>query len=166
MKEALEKIGNYNLFNYLLPGCVFSAIAEHYQLLVVHQEETISNLFIFYFVGLVISRVGSLLVEPALKKIKLIKFQDYTDFVRASENDPKIEMLSETNNMYRTLSAMFACLGLLKIWASISSWIGLREQVVQWSAITGGLVLFIMSYRKQSRYVGARIAGASKPIIQ
>jgi hypothetical protein len=55
VKDLLEKIGAYNLFNYLLPGCVFAVIAEHYKLLVIRQGETISDLLIFYFVGLVIT---------------------------------------------------------------------------------------------------------------
>ncbi len=53
MKEVLDKLGTYNLFNYLLPGCVFSVICENYKLLAIRQGETISNFFIYYFVGLI-----------------------------------------------------------------------------------------------------------------
>ncbi|MBE2284044.1 MAG: hypothetical protein IAE77_11355 [Prosthecobacter sp.] len=162
MKEALEKLGTYNLFNYLLPGCVFSVIAEHFKLLTIRQGETISDLFIFYFVGLVISRIGSLIVEPALKKVGVIKFGAYDDFVKASATDPKIEVLSEVNNMYRTLAAMFASLALLKLWTILSTRISLCDQTVQWCAIVGGTTLFIVSYRKQSAYVATRVSVASK----
>ena len=161
MKEALEKLGTYNLFNYLLPGCVFSCIAEHYKLLTIRQGETIADLFVFYFVGLVISRLGSLIVEPALKKAGIIKFGAYADFVKVSASDPKIEVLSEVNNMYRTLAAMFASLALLKFWTSLSARVGICSEVAQWFAIIGGLFLFIVSYRKQSAYVASRITAAS-----
>lgn len=158
MKEALEKLGTYNLFNYLLPGCVFSAIAEHYKLLTIRQGETITDLFIFYFVGLVISRVGSLIVEPALKKAGIIKFGAYADFVKASASDPKIEVLSEVNNMYRTLAAMFVSLALLKLWTKLSARLRMCDEAAQWCAVLGGLILFLVSYRKQSAYVASRVS--------
>jgi hypothetical protein len=161
MKDALEKLGTYNLFNYLLPGCVFSVIAEHYKLLTIRQGETIADLFIFYFVGLVISRVGSLILEPALKKVGAIKFGAYADFVKASASDPKIELLSEVNNTYRTLAAMFASLALLKLWTLTSSWLSLGVAFSQWGTIIAGLLLFIVSYRKQSTYVTSRVSHAT-----
>lgn len=160
MKEALEKLGTYNLFNYLLPGCVFSVIAEHFKLLTIRQGETISDLFIFYFVGLVISRIGSLIVEPSLKKTGVIKFGAYADFVKASASDPKIELLSEVNNMYRTLAAMFASMALLKLAAAVSSRLGLCDQTLQWLSIACGSLLFVVSYRKQSAYVASRVSNA------
>lgn len=165
MKEALEKLGTYNLFNYLLPGCVFSVIAEHFKLLTIRQGETISDLFIFYFVGLVISRIGSLTVEPVLKKIGVIKFGAYADFVKASASDPKIEVLSEVNNMYRTIVAVFASLGLLKLGVALSSRFGLSDQSAQWCAIVAGAVLFIVSYKKQSAYVAKRVSTISDKLI-
>jgi hypothetical protein len=165
VKDLLEKIGAYNLFNYLLPGCVFAVIAEHYKLLVIRQGETISDLLIFYFVGLVISRVGSFFIEPVLKKTGIIKFGAYADFVKASACDLKIEVLSEANNMYRTLSAMFASLALLKLWAMLSAWVGVSGEITHWCAILGGLALFIVSYRKQSAYVSARVASATQRLV-
>ncbi len=165
MKDVLEKLGSYNLFNYLIPGCVFTVLAEHFGLLKARYEETIVSLIIFYFIGLVISRVGSLLIEPVLKKTGIIKFGTYADFVKASASDPKIEVLSEANNMYRTLSAMFASLALLKLWTMLSAWVGVSSEIAQWCAILGGLALFIVSYRKQSAYVSARIASATQQLV-
>ena len=165
MKEALEKLGTYNLFNYLLPGCVFSVIAEHFKFLTIRQGETISDLFIFYFVGLVISRIGSLIVEPALKKIGVIKFGAYTDFVKASASDPKIEVLSEVNNMYRTLAAMFVSLAVLKLWKLLSTWLCLNEGIAEWCALVAGLLMFTVSYRKQSSYVAARVSAVSQRLV-
>lgn len=162
MKEALEKLGTYNLFNYLIPGCVFSVIAEHYRLLAIRQGETISDLFIFYFVGLLISRVGSLVIKPLLEKIGFIKPDVHADYIKASASDPKLDVLSESNNMYRTLAAMFAALALLKLWALLSARLGVSSEAAQWSAILGGFLLFIVSYRKQNAYVCARVASATQ----
>lgn len=165
MKDVLEKLGSYNLFNYLIPGCVFTVIAEHFGLLKAQNEETIVSLIIFYFIGLVISRVGSLLVEPCFKKTGLIKYGLYSDFVKAASIDTKIEVLSEANNMYRTFCAMFASLALLKVWTLFAARIGVGSETSQWFAIFGGLILFAISFKKQSSYITSRVSEATKTVI-
>ena len=102
MKELLDKLSSYNIFNYLLPGILFSVIASKVTELNLIQSDIVIGVFLYYFVGLIISRLGSLIVEPILKKVKFLKFAEYTDFVKVSEKDKKLEILSESNNMYRT----------------------------------------------------------------
>ena len=121
MKELLDKISSYNLFNVLLPGILFAVIAKAFTPYLFIQENIIVGAFVYYFIGSVISRFGSLIIEPLLKKIKFLKFADYKDFVSASKEDPKIDILSETNNMYRTFCSMFVLLLLLKLYAFIES---------------------------------------------
>ena len=77
------------------------------------------GLFLYYFIGLIISRIGSLILEPFLKLIKFVRFADYEDYVMASKSDPKIDLFSEQNNMYRTLCSLFIMLILFKIFDSI-----------------------------------------------
>ena len=84
MKDILEKISSYNLFNYLLPGVLFVVILEKFTTYSFVQENLIVGAFVYYFAGLVISRFGSLIVEPLLRKISFLKFADYEDFVSAS----------------------------------------------------------------------------------
>ena len=67
MKELLDKLSSYNLFNYLFPGILFVTIAKETTSLDLLQENIITGVFLYYFIGLVISRVGSLLIEPLLK---------------------------------------------------------------------------------------------------
>src|SRR3989344_7954495 len=102
MKDILDKITSYNLFNYLLPGVLFVAILDKFTSYSLTQENLLIGAFVYYFIGLVISRFGSLIVEPFLKSVSFLKFADYVDFVSASKIDSKIEDFSEVNNMYRT----------------------------------------------------------------
>ena len=57
----------------------------------------------YYFIGLIIIRIGSLAIEPALKRIRFVKFTSYTEFVKALKSDSKIDILSEINNYLRSL---------------------------------------------------------------
>jgi hypothetical protein len=90
MKEILEKISSYNLFNYLLPGTVFvfvlAKISEHNFI----QKDLLIGAFLYYFIGLIISRIGSVIIEPLLKKWNFLKFAEYSDFVIYSKKDDKI----------------------------------------------------------------------------
>ena len=102
MNEILNKISSYNLFNNLFPGVLFVVIADYFTSFSFTQSDIVSGLILYYFIGLLISRVGSLIVEPFLKWTKLLKFADYHKYVAASKTDPTIEILSEINNTYRT----------------------------------------------------------------
>ena len=101
MEKLLDKLSSYNLFNYLLPGIIFSILLEKITDYSIIHKDIMIEAFLAYFIGLIISRISSLAVEPILQKIKFVKFSDYKDFVLASESDKKIELFSETNN--RTL---------------------------------------------------------------
>lgn len=157
MKEILDKISSYNLFNYLLPGVLFAVIADTLTGYSFFQEYLIITAFVVYFIGLVISRFGSLILEPILRKLTFLKFVDYPSYVSASNKDPKIELLSEVNNMYRTLSSTLVLIVFLKIWELTElKWSGLKL----WSPyilIVLLMIMFFYSYRKQTEYVVKRV---------
>jgi amino acid permease len=115
------------------------------------------GVFVYYFVGLIVSRFGSLIIEPFLKKIKFLNFSDYKDFLKASAKDGKIEILSEENNMYRTFIATFLLLGLVKLYYFIANkWTFLNENS-DWILILLIIGMFLFSYRKQTNYITKRI---------
>ncbi len=161
MKELLDKISSYNLFNYLFPGILFVVILSkftHYSLV---QENLVLGVFVYYFVGLIISRVGSLIVEPFLKKVKFLMFADYAEFVKASRADAKIDVLSEENNMYRTLIAMLLSLVAVRVYEAfaIRFQIGDRTSITILTLVL--LFMFLFAYRKQTEYITKRIKSAA-----
>ncbi len=157
MKELLDKISSYNLFNYLLPGVLFVIILDKFTTYSFVQDNLIIGAFVYYFVGLVISRFGSLVIEPILKKNHFLKFADYTNFVSASKKDLKIEILSEINNMYRTLFSMFVLLLLFSAYQSFELKFPNLGQWNPYIVIILLLVMFLFSYRKQTEYIKKRI---------
>lgn len=162
MKELIDKLTSYNIFNYLFPGVLFAGFGSHYTQYAFILDNIVIGVFVYYFYGLVISRIGSLIIEPSLKKIKFVRFVPYPQFVAASKVDEKIEVLSETNNMYRSLISVFVCLLLTKTYSQIEIayvWISGYAQNI---GIVALLVLFVFSYRKQTEYIASRISGTSK----
>lgn len=157
MKDIIDKISSYNIFNYLFPGVLFVVIAKHLTDYDFIQEDNLLGAFLYYFIGMVISRFGSVIIEPFLKKIKLLKFREYKKYVSASKKDTKIELLSEVNNTYRTLNSMMVLLLLLKLYNTLSTKYGFDNSVSLITLTILIFVLFIFSYRKQTNYITKRI---------
>lgn len=116
MKDLLDKLSSYNIFNHLFPGIVFVAIIEKATEYSFLQDNIVIGVFVYYFIGLVISRFGSLVLEPILKFTKFVRFADYSDFLAASKEGPKMELLSEVSNMYRTISSLLISIVFLKLY--------------------------------------------------
>lgn len=160
MEAFLTKLSSYNFINYIFPGVVFKyfcTVILNIELL--NQCTEIEKLFIYYFIGLCISRVGSLILEPFVKWIKFIKYAPYTDYLAAKEKDKDINILLEVVNTYRTLVALFLILMIICIYIKLKC-----VNLYNCSYICEGLftsvlfsICFLVAYRKQVKYIKMRI---------
>lgn len=163
MNDLLAKISSYNIFNYLFPGALFVVVAERMGIVALPQLDIITRLLIYYSAGLGISRVGSLILEPALLWTRFVKYSEYSDYVTACDADPKIVTLVEASNTFRTIAAGALC--LLVAWPVSTM---ARKGVI---APTMGtllslllvLVVFLASFRKQVGFVKKRVARRCPP---
>lgn len=162
MKDLLDKLSSYNLFNYLLPGTLFAVAAEHISEVSFTHENIIINFFIFYFIGLVISRLGSLVVEPVLTRTKFLKSAPYKDFIRACDHDSKIEVLSEQNNMYRTLCTLFVVLPAFNGFDVVATHVGLTPTTTLLFAFGILAALFAVAYRKETSFIKKRVEALTR----
>ena len=92
-----------------------------------------------------------------MKKCKFIVEAPYPEYVKAVKKDSKIDILSETNNYFRTLLAgaillftIYLCMNLETIWGwLISNW--------RWIALACSIILFLFAFRNQTDYVRKRV---------
>ena len=156
METFFEKISSYNIVNYMLPGAIFSIFSEKWVGYNIIHENVLYALFVVYFIGLVISRIGSVAIEPLLKKIKFVKFTSYENYVKQERKDQKIKILSEHNNMFRTLLTTMILLILSKAYKllSVKFCFSQYDNII---LLVGLLVLFLFSYRKQTLYINKRV---------
>ena len=157
MKDILDKLTSYNMFNYLFPGVLFVIIAKSTTDYNFVQEDNLLGAFLYYFIGMTVSRFGSVIIEPLFKKMKFLKFRDYKEYVVASKQDTKIELLSEVNNTYRTLNSMMFLLLILKLYnfCSIKFELSYTFSLICLTMLT--TILYLFSYRKQTNYITKRI---------
>lgn len=157
MKTFIDKLSSYNLFNYLFPGIIFAVISEKITPYSFLQDDIVVGIFVYYFIGLIVSRFGSLVAEPILIKVKFLKFATYDDYVKVSQKDSKVELLSEVNNMYRTISSLFILLFILKLYSLVEYNYPIIEHSRFLILISILLIIFLFSYRKQTIYITNRI---------
>lgn len=157
MGEFIKKISSYNIFNYLFSGIIFCAIVERFTQYKIMQNDIFTYIFICYFIGLSISRVGSLILEPMLIKFNILKSYDYKDYLETSKNDNEIKIFLEIANMYRTFLSMFIVFSIVKIYEFISIKYEINSTIVKIFFTVGFIVLFLCSYIKQSKYIVNRI---------
>ncbi|MBY3447449.1 hypothetical protein GFL54_24890 [Rhizobium laguerreae] len=157
MNDLFAKISSYDLFNNLIPGAVFLFFLSAAGIYDLNVQSIVGHLVIYYFVGLVISRVGSILIEPLLKLSGMVKYDRYEDFIDASSKDSKILTLLESSNLYRTILALMLVCVIALSWGKVTSYLPFSPRV--WGIILCVSVagLFLLSYRKQNAFIRKRV---------
>lgn len=159
--EALSvifgKISNYNILNNLIPGAILCVVFKYlvgYDLMTVG---TIELIIIFYFAGMINSRIGSLIVDWIMRITKFVSYRDHHLFLAAEQKDAKLNSLVEVNNMYRSIiSIAFTSLmvKLYHIGIDLSWEFG---NVSEWLLLLALLFLFAFAYKKQTKFIVNRI---------
>jgi hypothetical protein len=167
MGELAKQLSSYNLLNYLLTGVAFVVLAKAFTTFSFVQNDLAVGVFVYYLIGMIVSRVGSLVVEPTLQAIKIkgkkfIVFAPYEDFVVASSKNAKLEILSEENNVYRSVLAAILCVLLLRLVQAIEQWWPSATAANPWVLLAALLVLFVFAYWKQVGYIRKRVEAIVK----
>ncbi len=157
MEKFLEKIDEYNIFNYLLPGVIFTYLLKYYIGIDIFQENIVEMIFIYYFIGSIISRVGSIILESILIKIKFIYYTPNADYIKSSKKDKKINRLLTVNNVYRSFCAGSILLLILKIVKELILKYNIPQYIISTILIMMIALLYLFSYRKQTKYIVQRI---------
>lgn len=156
LAALLGKISNYNILNNLIPGAILCVVFKYLVGYDFMSVGTLELIVIFYFVGMINSRVGSLILEPFLKKVKWVTFRDHHSFVEAEQKDKKINSLVEVNNMYRSIISVAFMALLVKLYYSVEQHWDFGN-VSEWVLLVAILVLFAFAYKKQTKYIVSRI---------
>ena len=157
LKLIIDKLSQYNFLTNILPGTVLCIILKYlvgYDLI---PDDYCQAGIVFYFVGMVNSRVGSLVIEPILKAISWVKFAPYSEFLRAEKEDAKLTILSQENNVFRSyISLMFiSILGYIYKNCSLDLRLSLNNESLVLIVIL--FVLFLFAYKKQTSFVRKRV---------
>lgn len=163
MEKILSSIPVYNLLTNLIPGTVLAALLKF----CVEGCDIFSltnNIWILavilYFLGVINSRISSLVFEPLIKRLKIVKCSTHKDFTEAELKDTsgKLTQLSRMNNEYRSYLSVFALVLILKLTFLSSNAKEFVADYICWIILGLGVLLFLCSYRKQVSYITSRIS--------
>lgn len=158
IKLLMEKLSQYNFVTNILPGTILCVLLKYvigYDLFVT--EDWYLMGIVFYFVGMINNRFGSLFVERGLRKVKFVEFAPYGDFVETERKDKKIKTLSSENNAFRSYISKCVLLLLTSLFKLIADKIEWKDDCKGTFLILALLVLFLLSYQKQTSYIRKRI---------
>ena len=154
--KLIEKISTYQILNYMIPGSVLCVLLKYWVGYDLIAFSAVENVIIVYFVGMVNSRLSSLVLKKILKKTRFIKETERDDFIMAEKKDAKLTVLSDINNMFRAMANVM----LLLLVAYGMKYIGSIETFVldnfNWIAIGALFLLFLFSFREQTKVVKNR----------
>ncbi len=156
MNDLMAKISSYDIFNNLVPGAIFAFLLDRLGIATVGTPSIITDVVLFYFLGLIVSRIGSVLIDPILKLTGIIPKVDYPGFIDASQKDTKILTLLESRNLYRTIVTLLLVTLIayhVKGWAPTWMSDGWRTTIL----LAVLAVLFLLAYRKQNSFISRRV---------
>jgi mannose/fructose/N-acetylgalactosamine-specific phosphotransferase system component IID len=153
MENLVTKISSYDIINNLVPGGLTLCVFELLGFYSFDDMNVIILLFCCYVMGVIDSRVGSLVLEPIARRAGFLEWRDYSRYLDAEKRDKRIKGLQSIANMYRSLAGCF--LVILVIWVVRRLFVA--NTVVISIALILSFVLFLLSWRKQNLYIVGRI---------
>lgn len=157
MEKILEKISSYHIFNNLVPGYLFLIISSKILEKSLIMDNIIYSFFQAYFIGVIISRISSLIIGNAIKKIWKLKRESYGEYIKACKKDDKIEILNQDCNMYRSLCTLMIIEFILKILVVFKIQDLINKNILFLLILILLIIVFARSYVKQSNFISLRV---------
>ncbi len=156
MKEFIGALNAYHVLNFIVPGTLFAIILTNFSNINLLQEASLAGILLYYFIGMVLSRLGSLIFEPLLLNTKIITKYEFADYIKASCVDQNIATLLGVNNMYRSLFTMSLLLLFVFIFEpyDITNLRADKAVVVLLGVLT---LIFVFAWQKQHGLISRRI---------
>ena len=160
ISKLIDKISTYLLLNNVIPGVVYIVLIERLTSFKLQMSNIWINLVLYFYIGLVIGRVGSFVIEPFLKHIKKLKFVTYLEYIKAEQSDNLVRELSMISNMYRTYSALGFCvlitIAMDYVWMFVKKYTW-SKPILEVVICIILIFLFTSSFIKQNGYVSDRV---------
>ena len=145
MEKIISSIPVYNLLTNLIPGTVLAALLKF----CVEGCDIFSltnNIWILavilYILGIINSRISSLVFEPLIRMFKIVKCASHKDFTDAELKDISV----------------FSIVLVIKLSFLFSSAKNFITDNICWIILSLGVLLFLCAYRKQVSYITSRIS--------
>ena len=149
INSLFNKLSAYQLLSLMLPGASLLGTLKFIFTIDIKVNENIWwFLLASYVVGIILSRIGSLLIEEVFKKMGFIKGYNVGNYIAKRKEDDMVETLLSFANLYRSLCALSIVLiivTMVKGYGFCDYWHYFLLEVLL-------LLLFAFSFCKQYNY--------------
>ena len=156
IEKMVERISAYEFLNNIAPGVVYVVLVDRFTSFHVQTGNIWTDLVIIYFIGLVIGRIGSLVIGRILERAVKSDFVQHSEYIIAEKKDSSVRELSTICNMYRTYASVALCLFftllLNDIWPCIKGVVWVKQLLLLCACLIL-MIIFLMVSVKQTRYV-------------
>lgn len=156
-----DKLDAYDILANLIPGAALTYALHVSQFPTPDPKDWAAFLLVAFVVGVTTNRIGSIALDPLLRKISFLQQKDYEAFVAAEKKDPKLSTIVANHGLYRTFLTAGLLYGvlLMVMWALPDlDW---KSPIVVLLAVLAGLAVFAWALRKEDGYIHDRIEAAN-----
>ena len=155
-----DKLDAYNLVANLVPGAALTYALHLSEFPAPEPDSVIAFLLASFVAGVIVNRLGSLILDPALRspRLKFLKPKNYKSFVTSEREDPKLEILVANAGLYRTFFTAgliyFALLGL----DALAEELALAPKAMLMILALSALIVFLFALKKEDNYIHERLS--------
>lgn len=155
-----DKLDAYNLVANLVLGAALTYALHFSDFPTPPPSEIGAFLLVAFVAGVTANRLGSLILDPLLRRSSFLKPKDYRSFLTREKADQKLDALVANSGLYRT----FFTAGFLYLAALILSPITdeVSDRTIFTVFVVAGMMVFLFALRKEDGYIHSRI-DADKP---
>ena len=164
MDKIFESLNHYDIVTCLIPGIVFCQLIDWLYGTKFIEENTITLMIISYVFGIIVSRIGSIIIEPLCKVSKIIVMADYEQWRKAASQCEEVKTLTTKSTVYRSWVALMLIQIILLLIFPLSDFASNIGKCYLFFGQFIVLILLILSYRKQIDYVCKRVNGVMSDI--
>ena len=155
-----EKLDAYDVVANLVPGAALTYALHFSKFPTPAPTDWAAFLLVAFVAGVTTNRLGSLVIDPLLRRVKFLKPKKYDAFVASERTDKKLETLVANHGLYRTFfTAGLVYLVLNAVSVRFPS-VATASQLVFVLFVIAGMVVFLFAFRKEDGYIHTRITAA------
>jgi hypothetical protein len=157
-----EKLDAYDVVANLVPGAALTYALHFSKFPTPAPNDWAAFLLVAFVAGVTTNRLGSLVLDPLLRRIRFLKQKNYESFVTSEKDDKKLETLVSNHGLYRTFFTAglvyLTLVGLSHLFPAIAA----ADQIVFGLFVVAGMIVFLFAFRKEDGYIHTRIEAAKK----
>ena len=166
LNTVITKLGTYHILANLIPGAFFGFALDFLFGITLPLGNVGEYIVGYYFVGLIIGRISSLVTKRVFTREKgakktlptqFIEYAPYSEYMAAEESTQKLTALSDMNECYRALLTSVWMLPVVYGFYSLAQKWSWLSRHWMWVAIVLLFGLFLWSYKEQTKYIRRRV---------